>query len=200
MSGTPCPRRSKKFYAMIAILLLSALLTCWPPAIVVAQAQGRRMIPEKQLGAATASYFPKARHVTVQVTPLRVAGDMQNGIVLIPSFIVPGKKVVEPKLINLQFIVDASAGAPATPFKVQIFSESRELASGVPRLVSAGKPAGGSMTRVLMYQLPYAKFLQMLKGKEVRVRLGRAEFDLTEDQLASMRDLQRMIAEGVSFP
>ncbi len=194
-------RGSRRFYVIpAALLLVLALFTCWPHAAGAVHAQRRRMIPEKRLGAATASYFPKGRHVTVQVTPLRVAGDIQNGVVLIPSFIVPGRKVVAPKLVSLQLIVDSPAEAPTPPVKVQVFSEGQELVSGAAALISASAPKNGSVTRVLMYKMPYGKFLQMLKGKEVRVRLGRIEFGIKEEQLSSMRDLQRMVADGVSFP
>lgn len=166
----------------------------------VADAQTGRMIPEKRLGAATASYFPKAKHVTVQVTPLRVAGGEREGVVMIASFIAPGKKVSEPKLVNLQFIVDAPAEARPTGRRVRVFSEGRELAAGAATLVSTGGPAGGTVTRVLMYKIPYGRFVQILNGKGVRVSLGHTEFDVTEEHLAAMRDLRRMIAEGVSFP
>lgn len=197
----PMIRDRKMFCAAAAAsLLLSVLFGHWPQTARAVHAQGGRMIPEKQLGAATASYFPKARHVTVQVTPLRVVGDPQNGVVLIPSFIVPGKKVVEPRLVNLQFIVDSPAAERPPLLRVQVFSEGRELASGIPTLVSTSKPSGGSVTRVLMYKVPYGKFQQILNGKNVSVRLGHIGFELTEEQLASMRDLQRMIAERVSFP
>lgn len=194
-------RNVKRFCAVpAASLLLSVLPGHWPQAARAAHAQTGRVIPEKRLGAATASYFPRAKHVTVQVTPLRVAGDQQNGVVLIPSFIVPGKKVVEPKLVNLQFIVDSPATARPPRLRVQVFSEGRELASGAAALVSTGKPAGGSVTRVMMYKLPYGKFVQFLKGRDVRIELGHVGFDITEEQLASMRDLQRMISAGVGFP
>lgn len=194
-------RNGKKFHAIPAALLLwFALSAGWGWAACVVRAQNGRMIPEKRLGAATASYFPGGRHVTVQVAPLQVAGNMRDGIVLIPSFIVPGKKVLEPKLVDLQFIVDSPADAIAPILKAQIFSDRRELASGVPKLLTRGKPVNNSVTRILMYKITYGKFLQMLKGREVSIRLGDFEFNLTEQQLASMRDLQRIVAEGVSFP
>lgn len=159
-----------------------------------------RLIPEKHLGAATASYFAKDGHVTVQVRPLRVAGDERSGVVLIPSFIVPGKKVVEPKLIDLQFIVDSPARARPPLSRVQIFADGQELAAGAPKLLTASKPVGGTVTRVLMYKVAYAKFLRMMEGREVRISLGHTRLDLTEEHLAAMRDLRRMVAEGVSFP
>lgn len=194
-------QNGKRFYAIpAALLLLSVLFTCRPEAVCKVYAQRGRRIPEKHLGAATASYFPSRKHVTVQAAPLRVAGETQNGVVLIPSFIVRGKKVVEPKLVNLQFIVDSPAAAPAPLRRVQVFSKSREVASGVPALVSVSKPVDGSVTRVLMYKLPYGKFLQMLAGQEVSIRLGQVEFDITEEQLDALRDLQRMVDEGISFP
>lgn len=157
-------------------------------------------IPEKHLGAATASYFSKDKQVTVQSSPLRVAGDVRNGIVLIASFIVPGRKVVEPEAVDLEFIMDSPADARPPLLRVQISSEGRELATGVTKMVSESRPAGGSVTRILMYKISYGKFLQMLKAKEVRIRVGHVDCDMTEEQLASMRDLQRMIAEGVGFP
>jgi hypothetical protein len=158
------------------------------------------MIPEKHLGAATASYVAKDKHVTVQSSPLRVAGDWRNGVVLIASFIVPGQKVVEPEAVDLEFIVDSPADASPPLLRVQVSSEGEELASGVPKLVSESKPTGGSVTRILMYKISYGKFLQMLKGKEVRIRIGHVDCDVTEAQIASMRDLQRMVAKGVRFP
>jgi hypothetical protein len=194
--------QNRKWLSVIpaAALLVSMLFTWRSQGVHVVHAQGGRMIPEKRLGAATASYFPKEKHVTVQVTPLRVAGDLQNGIVLIPSFIVQGKKVVEPDLVNLQFIVDAPVGARPPLLRVRVFTEGRETVSGVPKLVSISKPVNGSVTRVLMFKVPYGKFLQILKGKEVKISVGHVEFNVTEEQLASMRDLQRMITERISFP
>ena len=72
--------------------------------------------------------------------------------------------------------------------------------SGVPKMVSESKSAGGYVTRILMYKISYGKFLQMLKGKDVSIRVGHVNCDITEGQLASMRDLQKMVAEGIRFP
>jgi hypothetical protein len=184
----------------VAPLLSFLLFTfCSQPACAM-QAQRVRTIPEKHLGSATASYFSKDKHIAVQSSPLRVAGDWRNGVVLIASFIVPGQKVVKPETVYLEFIVDSQTDARPPLLRVQISSEGREMDSGVPKMVSESKPAGGSVTRILMYKISYDKFIQMLKGKEVRIRVGHVDCDITDEQLASMRDLQRMVAEGVGFP
>lgn len=181
-------------------LLSWVLVTGLFSAFAIVKGQNGRLIPEKRLGTATASYFPQGDHVTVQSRPLQVAGDLQNGIVLVPSFIVPGKKVVAPKSVNLQFVVDSPRSARPPLMRVQVVSEGKEVSAGIPRLVSIGKPSGGSVTRVLMYKMAYEQFLQMLDGKEIGIRLGHIRFDITEDQLMSLRDLQRVIAEEISFP
>ena len=188
------------FYILAVSAVASAPVTTRPQDALSVPEQGGRLIPEKHLGAATASYFHKDGHVTVQAKPLRVAGDERVGVVLIPSFIVPGKKVIEPTLVNLQFIVDSPARARPPLSRLQIFADGQQIAAGVPKLLSASKPAGGTVTRVLMYKLAYGKFLRMIEGREVRISLGHMRLDLTEEQLAAMRDLRRMVVEGVSFP
>ena len=194
----------QNFRVLLYILALAAIasapLTSRAQGGLSVPAPGGKLIPEKHLGAATASYFAKDGHVTVQVRPLRVAGDERTGVVLIPSFIVRGRKVVEPRLVNPQFIVDSPARARPPLSRVQIFADGQELAAGVPRLLTTSKPSGGTVTRVLMYNVPYGKFLRMIEGREVRISLGHARLDLTGDHLAAMRDLRRMILEGVSFP
>ena len=187
---------SLKFLVLWIVIFL-------PCAEIVCIAQGTgygRIAPEKSVGKATATYFRKENHVTVQIRPLQVAGSLSSGIVLIPSFIVPGKRVVVPKIVNLQFIVDTATGVRSPERKVRIFVEGREMMSGIPALLSTSRPTDGSVTRVLMYKMPYAKLLQILAAQTVMMKVGETEFELTEAQLEAMRDLQKMIDERVSFP
>lgn len=62
--------------------------------------------PEKRIGRATATF---SRHnsraqIAVQTDAIQLVGNTEIGIILVPNFIVPGRKVVSPVSIELEFI------------------------------------------------------------------------------------------------
>lgn len=160
-----------------------------------------RVAPERRIGWATATF---SRHknriqIAVQTDPIQLVGNTEDGIVLVPNFIVPGRKVVSPASIELEFISYSNSKRFSVNRKFQIYVDEKLLYSGVLELSSSGTSPSGSVTEILTRNLPYAQFVKLIRGGSVKFILGETRVEIGQDHIDALRDVERLVDCSISF-
>ncbi|MFL6210855.1 MAG: hypothetical protein ACJ74W_18550 [Pyrinomonadaceae bacterium] len=193
-----------KAYVGALVLALLAL-----PLGVAAQAQRRpgavvlgpdsvEVAPEKRVGAATATYFAKTRQITVQAGPLILRGDVNDGLLLAPNFMVAGDHVVAPGWVDFVFTSYSAKKLYAVRRRLVLTADSKAVLAATPRLVLS-KAAADGVTEILSQRMTYAQFQQLAAAEEVQLSLGPTSLPLTKEHLAALRDLRRCVELALSF-
>ncbi|MDX6558863.1 MAG: hypothetical protein QOF72_1912 [Blastocatellia bacterium] len=157
--------------------------------------------PEKRIGRATATF---SRHnsraqIAVQTDAIQLVGNTEIGIILVPNFIVPGRKVVSPVSIELEFISYSHSKTFSVNRKFQMYGDDKLVYSGTLVLSSSGSSPSGIVTEVLAQKLPYAKFLDLIRGRSVKFVLGEIQLEIGRDQISGLRDLEKLIDSSIVF-
>jgi hypothetical protein len=160
-----------------------------------------RVAPEKRIGTATATF---SRHqnraqIAVQTDPIQLLGNTENGVILVPNFIVEGRKLVSPASIELEFISYSYSKRFSVNRKFQIYGDDKLLSSGTLELSSSGGSPNGAVTEILARKLPYTQFLKLFRGGSVKFVLGEMQAKIGQDQIDALRDVERLIASSISF-
>jgi hypothetical protein len=156
-----------------------------------------RLAPEKRIGRATATFtkHKNRTQIAVQTDPIQLVGNTEDGIVLVPNFIVPGRKLVSP----LEFISYSHSKRFSFNRRFQIYGDDRLLYSGVLELSSSGTSPNGSVTEILAHKLPYGQFLKLIRGLSVKFVLGEMPVEIGQDPISAFRDMERLIDSSISF-
>ncbi len=188
-----------KFFLSIFSLLAWATF-CFAQKGNLPRNLSQSLAPEKVIGKASATFFRKRNQITVQVMPLQVYGDLNNGIVMVPNYISWGKKIIAPKWIDLEFISYSEKGPLFLHDRqLLIYLEDKILYSGRLKLSLLKRSSGTPTTEVISQRIPYSQFVQLTDGAGVKIKIGKIEFTLTQEHLESLRDLIRITDAAISF-
>ena len=157
--------------------------------------------PHKEIGRATATFSePKGQtQIAVQTDPLSLIGTTKDGLFLSPSFIVFGRKVVAPQVIEFEFLSYSPQRKFSRSRGFQIVSQGRSLYSQPLVLATSGTAPDGIVTEVLVAKIPYKNFVDLIQQKSLNLIVGNMRVALDEDNLEGLRDLKRMIDSSVGF-
>lgn len=136
----------------------------------------------------TVSYSEPRNETTVMVNYLLLANGMQNRLLLVPSFVVPGKQLRPPDHIDLDFASYAQMPLFAKDHRITFVVDGQQLASGLPELTTGRDK--NTVIEYLSYKLPYSQFQQLVRGQRVQIMLGSREIDLTTAQLNTLRAMK----------
>jgi hypothetical protein len=142
---------------------------------------------------AIASYSEPQNKTTVLVNSLQLNGDLNKGLMLIPSFTISGNKIVPPKWVDLEFASYDERKMFASNRNISIVVDNKIVDSGNARLVSSGKTVEGYVSEFLSHQITYEQFLQIVNGQEVELRLGYQVVRLTAEHLRLLREMKQCV-------
>lgn len=149
--------------------------------------------PAESVLKARASYSEAQDATTVLVNNLQLDGDLNKGLILIPSFSIRGKKVSAPAEVTLEFASYEDRKMYAENRTLSIRADNKTVASGTARLISSGKTTEGLVSEFLTYQLTYQQFLQVVDGRQVELKLGAKEIRLTPEHLRLLREMKKCV-------
>jgi hypothetical protein len=154
---------------------------------------GLLMKPAEEFVQARASYFEAQNTTTVLVNNLQLYGDLNKGLILIPSFTIRGKKIVAPQWVDLEFASYDERKVFSDNRKISIVVDGKSVDSGNARLVSSGKTAEGYVSEFLSHQITYEQFLQIGNGQEVELKVGPKVMRLTAEHLRLLREMKECV-------
>ena len=157
--------------------------------------------PPPGVGAAakkpTASYSAFTRETVVSLNHLQIYGDLNDGLVLLPSFAVRGEKVTAPQSVDFEFVSYSKRRIFADDGRLSVAADGRELfARRGPRLATHGLGQDGTHAEVIKHRLSYQEFLRLAGAQSVKMKLGPKEFELTREHLRALRGLKDCVDAG----
>lgn len=169
-------------------------------------------------------YQNASRRTLVKLEPLQILGEQFDGLTMSASFSYAGKSLKqEPANITLLLTSvasgfkyakrhDLTARADGETIKLGLMNRNGRqveiLNDGKIEVVKPRKKGGGRSAHVLetlTINVPTKTWNKLSQSKEVKMKLGQTEFDLTETHLAALRDMieratQRAAANQRSSP
>lgn len=149
--------------------------------------------PAEEIVKARATYSEAQNKTTVLVNNLQLYGDLNKGLVLMLSFTVPGKKIVTPEWVDLEFASYEDRETFARNRHLSFLVDNKNMVSGETHLLSSGKTADGKVSEFLTHRIAYEEFLQIVDGREVTLKLGTKEIELTTEQLRLLREMKQCV-------
>jgi hypothetical protein len=162
-------------------------------------------------------YHQASRKTLVKLEPLQVLGEQFNGLSMGALFSHSGRTLKQtPTSItlllrsvakefkyaeqrNLTALADGEAiklGAMSrTGKQVEVLSDGR---IEVVRLGKKGRSKGDHVLETLTLDVPTATLTKIARSKEVKMRLGETEFELTETHLTALRDILKRAAQDTA--
>jgi hypothetical protein len=137
--------------------------------------------------------FSASRNETdVSITRLQLEGDMNQGIALVPHFTFKGSvgnpSGVAPDWVVFDFASYADRKIFPTSARLDIRCDEVLVFSGGARLLSPEDSGSeGSPAQFLTAQIPFSQFSQIGKAKKVKIKLGSKNFDLSPEDIESLR-------------
>lgn len=141
-------------------------------------------------GKASASYSAFNRETTVSAGPVQIYGDLNDGLVLLPTFAVGGEKVRAPASVDFEFLSYARQRTFGDDDRLTISADGRELFTREPRMSTHGRSQDGTYTEVIKHRLTYKEFLRLVGARSAEAKLGPREFDLSPAHLRALRALK----------
>jgi hypothetical protein len=142
--------------------------------------------------AATANYNQSRNETNVQIARLQLAGDLNDGIALVPHFTIPGNATAAdhvkalPRTVNFSFACYSSKKIFNGDPQLLIIADGKPVYSGTARNLST-QTAGGN--EFLDQEIPFPQFLEMTRAEKVTLRLAAREYPFTDGQLSSLREM-----------
>ncbi len=149
--------------------------------------------PAEAFVRARASYLEAQNKTVVDVNNLQLYGDLNKGLILVPSFTVQGKKIVRPEWVDLEFASYEDRRTFASNRRIAIVVDNKSVDSGNARFISTGKTAEGYVSEFLSHSITYEQFLQVVNGQEVELKLGPKVIRLTPEHLRLLRELKACV-------
>jgi hypothetical protein len=148
--------------------------------------------------------FSAARNETdVSITRLQLEGDMNHGIALVPHFTFKGNLRDSNRIAPDSVVFDFASYADRKVFpadaKLDIRCDEVVVFSGSARLLSPQDSASeGSTAQFLTAQIPFAQFSKMGKARQVRLKLEIKDFDLSPEDIDSLREMSAYLPQPQS--
>jgi hypothetical protein len=148
---------------------------------------------------ATAVYSPERKQTDVVIGRLQLEGDLNNGLVLLTHFTVPGdatgvkRSSSYPTIVSFDFSSYSEKsmfpGAPKITFLVD-----GKVAFETSEQFSTSK-YGEQFSEYLSLGIPYPAFRRMTAGKKLTLRIGDREYEFTGEQLAALREMTQYVKD-----
>jgi hypothetical protein len=154
--------------------------------------------PEKTFGKATA-YYTKGFDAMEVASESWVIGNsngpfMDDRLLMTAYFRSPGKMLARPQSMHFVFESHSQALKYGSDRKLQILVDGIEFASGETLIThSECRPRIPCEEVMKSPELPYNSFLQIINAKKVEMRLGPTGFELRQENIEALRDLDRIV-------
>jgi hypothetical protein len=155
--------------------------------------------PVRKVGKAEVFYFKNSdtSRVNVGVTLLGSPDTIRrdDNFSIRASFSVSGAKLTRPKAVGLTLYsyTNGSAYRYKNNNQVTIFLDNRPLVSGRAHESFLNIDPRGSVTEYYFVSVSYDDFLKVIKSKVVALKFGSTRFELKQEQLDALADLDRAI-------
>jgi len=155
---------------------------------------------KKELGNAELIYTSVVNQLDVSIIGhIQLYGDLKDGMILLPKFILRGKKVIAPKTVEFQFISYSNKKLFTTDRKLKISIDDKIIFEIIPTLPISKIHDDQTVTEVMVAQIPYSKFTELVTAKPAKAEIGSKGFALSAQQLGVLKDMKRCVDEGISF-
>ncbi len=145
--------------------------------------------------------FNSARNETdVSITRLQLEGDMNHGIALVPHFTFKGNARDASRSAPDSVVFDFASYADARVFqgdaKLDIRCDEIAVFSGSARLLTPQDSASeGSTAQFLTAQIPALQFSKIGTARQVKLKLGRKDFELSPEDVKALRTMSSYISQ-----
>ena len=194
---------------LLCCLVLSATVTCWGQTerCGVARASSdsfARAIDKSQApdhGGTIESRYDGFNHETIvtlnkmRITCGSVKGNFKDACVsFVAALHCPGIQLDYVRYASLQLIFqtkDWDQRHPLNQRQLSVVADGETLRLGQMKLVS--QSVDTLMTEVLEVTVPYAVFTKIARAEVVEMKVGNTEFELRQQNLAALRDLNNRV-------
>ena len=145
--------------------------------------------------------FNSARNETdVSITRLQLEGDMNHGIALVPHFAFKGNvndaNRNPPDAVVFDFASYADAKVFPGNAMLNIRFDGTVVFSGSARLLTSQDSASeGSTAQFLTAQIPVAQFSKIGTARQVELKLGGKDFELSTEDVKALRTMSLYISQ-----
>jgi hypothetical protein len=153
-------------------------------------------------GDVIASYNPSLNQTLVYLRQnLRLSGDSQSNVMLLPHFILAGNNAKAPRLpvpesVTLDFTSYSDKRMFPDAPQLVIYADGRKVFYGTARLTKTlGSEAEKSVNEFLTQEISYSQFLPLTNCKKIRIALGSKQFELSGKQLAALQSMRKCVEE-----
>jgi hypothetical protein len=145
---------------------------------------------------AAAAYDATRDETRVSINHLQLYGDLDDGLILMPEFVVSGRKLRAPESVDFEFISYSKRLVFAGDRRLTLVVDGARVATKKPRLATAGRGADGTYSEVISHRLSYKEFLRLVDGREIKLRLGSKEIEPGEENLRLLREMKACVDDG----
>jgi hypothetical protein len=147
--------------------------------------------------------FNAARNQTdISITRLQLEGDLNHGIALVPHFTITGNaqdtksKLVAPDWVGFDFASYSDRKVFAGNPKLEIRGDDVLAFTGDAHLLAAqDSGSDGSTAQFLTAQIPFQQFSNIAKARDVRIKLGSKQFQLSAEDVNSLRAMRAYVPQ-----
>lgn len=141
-------------------------------------------------------YLASQNKTDISSNGIQLEGTPEKGVTVVPHFSVTGDvnktRPKPPNEVSLDFA--AFSDKPKFPNLTKItFFVDNKMVYVTEGQFSTSKIAGDMYSEFLYLKVPTAVFLKITSGNEVRIRLGKHEYTLTESQLLQIQQMSDYI-------
>jgi hypothetical protein len=132
---------------------------------------------------------------------IQLWGDLYDGLIVAPSFIVYDSIVSAPDSVKFLFISYSTERREPELRSFAIYDGQKRLFRGEPK-VNVSSPAmieSGTASETYEIQVPYSVFSRMCEATSVSLDLGVGKRQLLETELQKLRDVKAFVDQGVAF-
>jgi hypothetical protein len=161
--------------------------------------QARPLImPEEDDSQPIARYSPTVRQTDISLTGVQLEGKPGAGVTMVPHFALTGDATKTALKAPMIVTFDFASYAPKPKFpdlSTITISADRKIVFEAKGQFSTSKLADGTFSEFLHLPLPYRAFINMTTGENVSINVGTRDYELTNNQIAAMRNMSRYVKE-----
>ena len=141
---------------------------------------------------ARATYNASRNQTDVQITRLQLSGNLDEGVALVPGFILPGdatsadRATTRPRWVNFTFASYAPRKVFKTDVPFAVIADGKTIYNSISRNTSTTTEGGNEF---LTQVIPFPQFVEMIRARKAGLKLADKEYSLTDRQLGGLRDM-----------
>jgi hypothetical protein len=145
---------------------------------------------------AVATYDEPRDQTTVSVNHLQLYGTLDDGLVLLPEFVVSGRKIKPPEWVDFEFVSYSKRPVFTEDRRLTLFADGAKVTTKKPRLSTTGQGVDGTYSEVISHRLSYKEFLRLVNGGDAKLQLGAKEIELSAAHLRLLREMKDCVDEA----